>query len=303
MLIKFVLSMLMAGCSVPSTPPVAAPPDSEIAARYGFNGDGLARSSVAGALDEDVLAIRFDDEGLFARLPSQSWVAIANTAGEGAGRHPEGMTDLGRDIPALRTWLQSQFGTRPEPREVLVFAPSGVSYAPIKSIFRMLHEFGGARVAHVAVRSAAGSIQTIRVPYGDSGSVHPASAPTLRILLDGKGMTLEGLGDLAPRPRMTFRCDGPCQGPETYQLEAIGRLGVRLFTKYDAKKVLVIPHNDVQWDVVIAALDVARADPRPGHDGPMFSEATIAGMRPLLRTLEEMEQDVLERAKGPGQPK
>lgn len=276
------LLLLAAGCWGGSTtaPPEPTPPPVR---------PDLALSTAAEVAPDGLLAVAFDKDGL--NLDGQI-LAPAVTAGDHL--EPEGITEFGEGVASLRAAVRS--GGMPQfvGRKALVSVPADVPYKVPKAILRSLSE-GGVKSAWLGVRTAddAASAVPMRYPRG----VFPTDeqGPRLRVLLSPEGLTMEGDPQWLPGGRRSFRCDPDCSAVDHWPLAEVTRLAARASVRGGADTVEIVPHNDVRWDVVIAAMDAARDDLRFGGPGAVFlPEQVLAGTRLPRRGVREHLEDLLE---------
>lgn len=275
--------------SPPSEPPIERdPPATE---RRVEPEAQLPKSVSTLAVPEGLSEVRFDRRGLRARASSQApWTELAGIVQDDAGLGvPSDMTPHGAELPSLRAWCDRTLPRAKGERQVVVAVPAYAPYAVAKVILRELFQ-SGARTAYVVVEGPDGTERAIRLGYPKTYARGVAPPPVLSVLVDLKGVSIDGVKSATLGKRQTFRCpvEAGCQSRADYHLDDIGRIALRAHTGQGLQEAVLIPHSGVRWDAVVGILDHLRDATTIGAaPGETFTRFSIAGSRRLRTTADE----------------
>ncbi|MFK7929976.1 MAG: hypothetical protein AB8H79_17415 [Myxococcota bacterium] len=262
------LWMLAMGCTGTSAPVAQTPPPEAQADA------ALPASTSTVAVPEGPTLVAFSDKGLM--LGDE----LVTPAIDGAsGLEPKGITTYGQGIVPLVAKVMRGGVPLRKGESALLSIPGATEYRVAKGIMRTLH-MGGFTGIHILVRDPQGHARSIPIHYPLIVGRNEVLPTTVRVLLSPEGLTIDGLGDLARSDRISWTCDPDCSTLKGWPLEQVTRMAARARLQKDIQHVIVVPHNDVKWEVVVATIDAARHDPTPAGGGEEYLIfASIAGSR------------------------
>lgn len=156
------------------------------------------------------------------------------------------------------------------------------------SPFRSLNG-GSVALSLLLALFAAGAIAALALEAASIGAGPRLAAdlPWIAVHVHPRGFTLLGADDALPAPR--FRrvpcLDGPCQGPASYDYDALTARLARVKARWPRQDTLfLLPAANVPFEVVFRAVSASTADRRAGRPGqparPLFPDVRVVEATP-----------------------